>query len=49
MNQQIQPYVVQALWIQQAITVLMAIGMIAYFVAEVLKVGTEVVGKALKK
>lgn len=45
----VQPLEVQALWVSQAITVLMSIGMIAYFAAEVLKVGTGVLGKAIKK
>ena len=55
MNQQIrpqetvQPLMVQALWVSQAIGVLMSIGMIAYLVAEGLKVGTEVLGKVIKK
>jgi len=36
-----QAQTVEALWVSQAISVLMAIGMIAYFVAEVLRVGSE--------
>lgn len=49
MNQEIQPLEVQALWVTQAISVLMAIGMICYFVAEVLKAGTGVFKEAFKK
>ena len=51
MNQQLQPqeqiqaYTVQALWVSQAIGILMAIGMIAYLTADVLKAATRVVKK----
>ena len=48
-QEQIQPLTVQALWVSQAISILMAVGMICYFAADVLKVGTEVLGKGLKK
>ena len=49
MNQEIQPLQVQALWVSQAISVLVGIGMICFFVAEVLKAGTGVFKEALKK
>ena len=45
-QEQIQAYTVQAMWVQTAVTVLMAIGMICYFAAEVLKVGTGVFKEA---
>lgn len=41
----VQPLEVQALWVAQAVSVLVAIGMIAYLVAEVLGVGAKVVKK----
>ena len=44
-----QSQMVQAMWVQTAISVLMALGMIAYFIAEVLKVGSEVFKEALKR
>lgn len=44
-QQQIQAYAVQALWVQTAVTVLMAIGMICYFLAEGLKAVTGVMKK----
>lgn len=47
--QEIQPLQVQALWVTQAISVLVGIGMICFFVAEVLKAGTGVFKEALKK
>lgn len=48
-QEQIEALTTQAMWVQTAITVLMAIGMIAYFVAEILKVGTDVFKKVLEK
>lgn len=48
-QEQIQPLTVQAMWVQAAISALMAIGMICYFVAEVLKVGSGVFKEAFKK
>lgn len=51
MNQQIQPqeqiqaYTVQAMWVSQAISVLMVIGMICFGLAEVIKSATGVVKK----
>lgn len=45
MNQEIQPLEVQALWVSQAIGVLMAIGMVCYLIADVLKAGTKVIKK----
>jgi len=41
----VQPLEVQALWVQQAIGILMAVGMIAYVIADVLKAGTAVIKK----
>lgn len=48
-QEQIQSLTVQALWVSQAIGILMAVGMICYFAAEVLKMGTDVLGKTLKR
>ena len=45
MNQEIQPQVVQALWVSQAITVLMMIGVICFGLADVVKSATGVVKK----
>ncbi|MBA7698619.1 hypothetical protein ES703_107298 [subsurface metagenome] len=51
MNQQIQPQetvqplMVQALWVSQAIGILVAIGMVCYLLADVLKAGTQVIKK----
>ncbi|GAI80479.1 unnamed protein product, partial [marine sediment metagenome] len=45
----VQPYQVQALWVTQAIGILMAIGMICYVIADVLKAGTGVFKEGLKK
>ena len=45
MNQEIQPLTVQALWISQAISVLMVIGVICFGLAEVLKSAVGVVKK----
>jgi len=42
MNRQIEPLWVQAMWIQGIIGALIAIGMIAYFVASLLEAGSEV-------
>ena len=47
-QEQNQANMVQALWVTTAINVIMAIGMIAYLVAEVLKVGAGAF-KELKK
>ena len=44
-QEQIQAYAVQALWVQQAIGVLLAIGMICYLIADVLKAATGVIKK----
>jgi len=48
-EEQIEALTTQAMWVQTAISVLMAIGMIAYFVAEVLKVGSDVFKKVVEK
>lgn len=48
-QEQIQALTVQALWVSQAISILMAVGMIAFFLAEVLRGGAEVFGKVVKK
>lgn len=51
MNQQIQPqeqiqaYAVQALWLQTAISIVMAIGIICLGIGEVMKAATEVMKK----
>lgn len=45
MNQQLQPLEVQALWVSQAITVLMVIGVICLGLAEVIKSATGVIKK----
>lgn len=38
-QEQVQPLMVQALWVSQAISILTTIAMLAYFGAEILKVG----------
>lgn len=41
----VQPLEVQALWVTQAISILVGIGLVAFFMADVLRRGTEVVRK----
>ena len=43
--QQVAPAAVQAMWVSQAIGILMAIGMVAYLLADVLKAATGVIRK----
>lgn len=44
-----QSQMVEAMWVSQAISVLVGIGMVCYFLAEVLKAGSGVFKEALKK